>query len=161
MDLSGLNNFKNKLNKLQYDIKDKVAEEIAEYGIEIANDKYRKLKQNIDKPKLTKETNGIGKRKIIASGIGLNFEEYGTGTRGEQSPYPELPKTGIPITGNWQYNYPSEFKKRNKQGGIYWTYKDEDGYKSSIGMPSGRQMYDTSKELKREVKEIVKNILKG
>ena len=39
---------------------------------------------------------------IIASGKGpLTFEEYGTGTIGKNSNYPneKLPKTGIPITG--------------------------------------------------------------
>lgn len=42
---------------------------------------------------------------VIFDARHAQFVEFGTGTRGEGTYPGELPSTGVPITGAWQYDY--------------------------------------------------------
>ncbi len=45
---------------------------------------------------------------IYAGANHAAFVEYGTGLVGAAAPHPPLPTEGVPITGNWIYDYKSQ-----------------------------------------------------
>ena len=157
-DLTGLINFKNKLQKyngINRSFTDEVAEQVARRGEQIANEEYA----GFEKLVVRHETMGNGMSRVVAEKQGLAYIEFGTGRVGEQSEYPKenLPKEGVPITGAWDYYYLPSEHKTTKDGveGWYWG-------KSFIkGRRAGMQMYHTSQKLKEEMANIVKNKLKG
>ena len=156
-DLKGLESFKNKLQRysnVNARFTNQVAEEIAKRGEQIAREEYAGL----SKVNVTHETMGSGMSRVVAERDGLAYIEFGTGRVGEQSNYPteKLPQSGVPITGNWEYYYPSEHKTI-KDGEEGWML----GSSFIKGIPAGMQMYRTSQRLKNEMASIVKNKLKG
>lgn len=156
-DLKGLNNFKGKLQKyanLNVGFTNQVAEEIAKRGELIAQEEYA----GMSKVAVTHESMGGGVSRVVAERDGLSYIEFGTGRVGEQSNYPndKLPKQGVPITGEWDYYYDSEYKT-TKNGVEGWMW----GKSFIKGRPAGMQMYRTSQRLKHEMANIVKNKLKG
>lgn len=156
-DLKGLNNFKGKLQKyanLNVGFTNQVAEEIAKRGELIAQEEYA----GMSKVSVTHENLGSGMSRVVSEREGLAYIEFGTGRVGEQSNYPndKLPKQGVPITGEWDYYYDSEYKT-TKNGVEGWMW----GKTFIKGRPAGMQMYRTSQRLKQEMANIVKNKLKG
>ena len=156
-DLKGLNNFRSKLQKfatINSNFTTEVADEIARRGEQIAREEYAGL----SKVNVTHETMGSGMSRVVAEREGLSYIEFGTGRVGEQSNYPQdkLPKTGVPITGEWEYYYPSEHKV-TKDGEEGWML----GSSFVKGQSAGMQMYRASQRLKNEMASIVKNKLKG
>ena len=156
-DLKGLNSFRDKLKKysnVNARFTNKVATEIAKRGVDIATEEY----VGISNVNISHQSIGSGMSKIIAEKKGLSYIEFGTGRVGEQSNYPEanLPKQGVPITGDWEYYYPSEHKI-TKDGAEGWML----GSNFVKGQPAGMQMYHTSQRLKNEMVNIVKNKIIG
>lgn len=156
-DLKGLESFRNKLQRysnVNVRFTNQVSEEVAKRGEQIAREEYAGL----SKVNVTHETMGSGMSRVVAEREGLSYIEFGTGRVGEQSKYPtdKLPKEGVPITGNWEYYYPSEHKI-TKDGEEGWML----GSSFVKGQSAGMQMYRTSQRLKNEMASIVKNKLKG
>lgn len=156
-DLKGLESFKNKLQRysnINASFTNQVAKEVAKRGEQIANEEY----SNVSKVQVSHETMSGGVSRVISQREGLAYIEFGTGRIGQQSNYPneKLPQSGVPITGNWEYYYPSEHKI-TKDGEEGWML----GENFVKGIPAGMQMYRTSQRLKNEMANIVKNKLKG
>ena len=156
-DLKGLESFRNKLQRysnINTSLTNQVAEEVAKRGEQIAREEYA----GHSKVNVTHETMGSGMSRVVAERDGLAYIEFGTGRVGEQSNYPteKLPQSGVPITGNWEYYYPSEHKV-TKDGEEGWML----GSSFVKGQSAGMQMYRTSQRLKNEMASIVKNKLKG
>ena len=156
-DLKGLESFRNKLQRysnVNVRFTNQVAEEIAKRGEQIAREEYAA----ISKVNVSHENIGSGMCRVVAERDGLSYIEFGTGRVGEQSNYPteKLPQYGVPITGNWEYYYPSEHKI-TKDGEEGWML----GSSFVKGQSAGMQMYRTSQRLKNEMASIAKNKLKG
>ena len=156
-DLKGLESFKNKLQKysnINASLTNQVADEIAKRGEQIAREEY----SGLSKVNVSRETLGGGASRVIAEREGLSYIEFGTGRVGQQSNYPteKLPQSGVPITGNWEYYYPSEHKV-TKDGEEGWML----GSSFVKGKSAGMQMYRTSQRLRNEMANIVKNKIKG
>ena len=139
-----------------------VAEEVAKRGEQIAREEYAGL----SKVNVTHETIGSGMSRVVAQGEQIAYIEFGTGRVGEQSKYPtdKLPKEGVPITGQWEYYYPSQYKRTSKttgDEGWYHKFEGDDKALFTKGQSAGMQMYRTSQRLKNEMASIVKNKLKG
>ena len=164
-DLKGLNNFRSKLQKfatINSNFTTEVADEIARRGQEIAISEYTGL----NGVNVSYETIGGGKSRVVAQGEQIAYIEFGTGRVGEQSKYPtdKLPKEGVPITGQWEYYYPSQYKRTSKttgDEGWYHKFEGDDKARFTKGQSAGMQMYRTSQRLKNEMASIVKNKLKG
>lgn len=157
INIKGFENLIGKLERIaNLDLDNKITNSVADKGVEIANSEYL-----VFTPSVKKEIISNNIKRIVSEAEGLSFEEYGTGTIGEQNRHPNLPQSGVPITGNWEYNYKSDYKKTDYLGNIYWTYKSKDGdFVNSSGQKSGQQMYNTSIRLQKEIPTIVKNIIK-
>ena len=156
-DLSGLNNFKSKLQKyssLNTGLSSQIAEQIAIRGEQIALQEY-----SSDKVQVTHENLGSGKSRVIAKRDGIAYIEFGTGDVGKSSNYPEqnLPKQGVPITGEWKYYYEPSDSKTVVNGERGWYF----GKTFTTGRPAGMQMYRTSQKLKRQMATIAKNKIRS
>ena len=156
-DLSGLMNFKNKLQKyssLNTSLTNEVAEQIAIRGEQIAQQEY-----SSDKVQIYHENLGSGKSRVVVKRKGIAYIEFGTGDIGKNSNYPEenLPKEGVPITGKWQYYYEPSDSKATVNGvrGWYW------GKNFTAGRPAGMQMYKTSQKLKTEMAGIANHKIRS
>lgn len=155
-DLKGLESFKNKLQKyssINARFTNQVAEEIAKRGEQIAREQYAGRDVNV-----THETIGGGMSRVVSEKKGLAYIEFGTGKVGQQSNYDRahLPDKDVPITGYWEYYYPSEHKiTKNGEKGWYF------GKTFTTGQPAGMQMYHTSQKLRNEMANIVKNKIRG
>ena len=155
-DLKGLESFRNKLQRysnINASLTNQVSEEISKRGEQIAREEYAGRDVNV-----YHETLGGGVSRVVAEKEGLAYIEFGTGRVGQQSNYPndKLPQSGVPITGNWEYYYPSEHKI-TKDGEEGWML----GSNFVKGQSAGMQMYRTSQRLKNEMASIIKNKLKG
>lgn len=152
-----LGRFLNKLERVQkYDFdKTSLAEEIADIGIEIAREEYDKYKGEDVQVDAIVNNDSV---EIIAQGEGLAFREFGTGRVGQRSGYPVeyLPKSDVPITGNWQYYYdsPDKVTVNGKEG---WFF----GKTFTEGQDAGMQMFLTSQRLQNELPERIAKKIKG
>lgn len=74
---------------------------------------------------------------IFANGNAVAFFEFGTGEVGRGT-YPSesyLPSSGVPITGDWEYYYPSDAKATvNGVKGWWWGAKFVKGNKAEAEM---------------------------
>lgn len=164
-DLKGLNNFRSKLQKfatINSNFTTEVADEIAKRGEQIAISEYA----GVEGVSVHHETLGGGASRVVAEGEQIAYIEFGTGRVGEQSKYPteKLPKEGVPITGQWEYYYPSQYKRTSKttgDEGWYHKFEGDDKARFTKGQSAGMQMYRTSQRLKNEMADIVKNKIKG
>jgi hypothetical protein len=161
-DLSGLINFKNKLERYK-SINSKFANEVLDAVLtraeQIARQEYAGFAVEIGR-----EMTSAGVGRLYAKGDGIAYIEFGTGLVGEQSGYPkdklpkeklqfESPKGSPQQTDGWEYYYDNPETKI--MGG--WFF----GKTFTQGKKAGMQMYRTSQQLKREIATIVKNKIEG
>jgi hypothetical protein len=160
--VQGLDKLLSKYSELSK-LSEKIVEKTVDVGQNIATKNYTIRNEGIEKPNVTGYIKSKKTGSIVAEGSGLTFEEYGTGTIGRNSNYPKdkIPTSGIPITGGWVYNYPSKYKRiSSNSGDIFWFYKKPNGdVVPTKGQPAGMQMYNTSRELNKQKKNIVSSII--
>ena len=89
---------------------------------------------------------------IFANGNAVAFFEFGTGEVGRGT-YPSesyLPSSGVPITGDWEYYYPSESKETiNGVKGWWWGAKFVKGNKAEA------EMWRTAEYIRRKAHIII------
>lgn len=89
---------------------------------------------------------------IFANGNAVAFFEFGTGEVGRGT-YPSesyLPSSGVPITGDWEYYYPSEAKATvNGVKGWWWGAKFVKGNKAEA------EMWRTAEYIRRKAHLII------
>ena len=159
IDFTGLNNFRQKLQKYSNftDYTAKLISAIVDEGVKIAREEYAGVADvTIDYDK----TPLVG--KIIAKDKNgqIAYLEFGTGKYAYYDG--KLPTSGVPITNKWTYYYPSSHKRKVKKpeakylGLEGWFYTDEErGSIFTIGKKAGNQMYRTFKRLREELPSIV------
>lgn len=132
---------------------EKMVDALAERGKEIADNEYNGINVN-----LYIENVGKGERNLVASGKGLAYIEYGTGTVGEESNYqgnlPTEPRIfesrgATQTTDGWEYNY---YKKQ---------HSDKPNLKDWKGFKAQAQMFNTATQLEKEAVDICKQVIKG
>ena len=164
-DLKGLNNFRSKIQKfssINSKLANELADEIAKRGEQIAMSEYA----GVNGVSVHHENLGGGMSRVVAEGEQVSYIEFGTGRVGQQSKYPneKLPKEGVPITGQWEYYYSSQYKRTSKttgEEGWYHKFEGDDKARFTKGQSAGMQMYRTSQRLRNEMASIVKNKMKG
>ena len=89
---------------------------------------------------------------IFANGNAVAFFEFGTGEVGRGT-YPSetyLPSSGVPITGDWEYYYPSDAKATvNGVKGWWWGAKFVKGNKADA------EMWRTAEYIRRKAHIII------
>lgn len=160
IDLSGLKNVRDKLQRLKAITNDDIVMAIAERGKELAQEKYS------GDIVVTTENIGNGRAKVIASGEKVAFYEYGYGVEGRDSAYQgQLPTEPITFesagnthtTQGWEYYYPNSKTKRTVGGQQGWFNNKE----FVTGQPAQAQMWRTANELEQgEAKQAVEQLFK-
>ena len=160
MKTNALSNFITKLDKFSNmkNIGNKVANKIAERGVNIAYGEYNSSQRA---EITTEKTTEQGKVKIVAKGVGLAFEEFGTGLVGQGTYKGNLPTETISFespkgspqhTEGWEYYYPNP--KTKILGGWFA------GKVFHRGQIAKAQMFNTSLKLRTEMANIAKETIK-
>ena len=102
--------------------------------------------------------NGGTLATIFAHGKAVAFFEFGTGEVGRGT-YPDttkLPSSDVPITGGWEYYYPSE-AKQTVNGVKGWRW----GASFVTGSKAEAEMWRTSQHIQRKARLIIQAYFKA
>lgn len=147
-------------------INDVVCEEMAKQTSEVVKKGYDNLPYSStsgnDPVQITYTKSNKG-WKVVASGEGVVYEEFGTGDVGERHPHP-IPPTSLGLN---DYNTGATIRETSKlspdfmknlglSNGKYWTYYDAEGKVYTQGIPAGKFMYKGSVWLRKNYQKIAK-----
>lgn len=89
---------------------------------------------------------------IYAKGNAVAFFEFGTGEYAKGTYQGNLPQSGVPLTGNWEYYYNSEHK--GEKNGIKGWFLDEEKTIFLKGNPAEAEMWETSQYIRQQAQLI-------
>lgn len=156
IDLSGLKNVRDKLQRLKAITDDDIVMAVAEKGKEIAEVGFGSA-ADVEAIPL-----GNGKARLEARGQSVSFIEYGIGTSGEGHYPGELPTQPITFystklkrehtTSGWEYNYFAKYVRNQDPNA---KVKDVTGFQAKA------PMWNTANRLKQgEAKQAVEQLFK-
>lgn len=154
LSLADLKDLSLKISDLQKELpkcEQKIKRNLAEYtqkqiDINLAGTTFRD--GNEDTESFIEEDNN--KIKVGMKGTQALYNEFGTGTRGEESPHPEKSKFGLK-----GYNTGKTIQP-DRNGNLVWWYYKEGVKHYTNGIPAGLQVFNASQSLKSKKKEIIK-----
>lgn len=127
---------------------------LAEAAVKKAKEEY--AKNSINSVSVSYEING-DTVSIIANGDSVAFLEYGTGDKAKGTYKGNLPQSGVPITGKWEYYYDSEYKDTVDGVKGWWL-------KVSVfvtGNEAGNYMWNVRNYMVENARAIILNAYKG
>lgn len=159
LSLEGLNDLKMKLDMLEKELpvcEEKIRKNLAEYtekqiNINLSATTYKD--GNEDTKSFIKKQKG--KTIVGMAGTQALYNEFGTGTRGEESPHPL--KSNFGLNG---YNTGKTIHPDRNGNLVWWYYKDGTRYYTN-GIPAGLQVFNASQSLKKEKKKIIQKEVGG
>lgn len=152
--IKSLNNLSKTLKKLPTEI----TNEIGELGLEILNEKYSQRKQDENITDINTSIKTSENRcDILSQGKDVVYEEFGTGDKGKGNPHPDKSKYNLNDYNSGKYirNANEHSAKHGITSGKYWTYKKNGEVNYTQGVPSGKEMFNTSKELKEIIPKVL------
>ena len=165
LSVQGLNELAEKINTLKNDLKKvdkKIVEKLSDYTISEIQNNYSatSFKDGNDDVSFFQKGSET-KRTVGVTGTQVLYNEFGTGTQGEQSPHPLKSNYGL-----HGYNTGKKIRKAtikvNEISGLpigvkYWTYKNKSGETVyTTGIPAGLQVYNAAQSLKLKKQQIIK-----
>lgn len=165
LSVSSIRNLQKELEKYKDSLTYKarlLAERLAELGVEIARVQIAEL-DAIFTGELIESVHSEYKNSseygavfaIVVDSDHAAFVEFGTGSRGEDHPYPYPLPEGV----SWDYNTGKTIRYNAVKGTYYWFYPGKDGvWHYTEGMQARPFMYLTSLELQKDVVDIAKEI---
>ncbi len=155
-----LDNWANSLNKAAENIVD----DLANIGLDEMMKIYREAQQQYqDSTPMDFSITGNKNEKTVAmTGQQAIYDEFGTGTIGEQSDHP--PKEGYGLN---PYNSGKTIRKNKGNntrasqngipvGGLYWTYKNNGEKIYTQGIPAQKEGHDSFKKVIKEAPSVIK-----
>jgi len=147
---------------------DKVAENIADDLANIALDEmlkiYREAQQQYQDstPMDFSITGNKNEKKVAMSGQQAIYDEFGTGTKGEESDHP--PKEGYGLN---PYNSGKTIRKNKGNntkasqngipvGGLYWTYYNNGKKVYTQGIPAQKEGHNSFKKVIKDAPSVIK-----
>lgn len=139
-----------------------LAEKLAERGVEVARVQIADLDAIFTGELIQslhteyKDSSKYGAAfAVVTDSDHAAFCEFGTGSRGEDKPYPYPLPEGV----SWDYNVGKTISYNAKKGTYYWFYPGNDGlWHYTEGMPSRPFLYLTSLELQKEIVKTAKEV---
>lgn len=140
----------------------KLAETLSEKGVEIARVRIADLDaiftgeliKSIHSEYVTSQKGGAV-FAVVADSSHAVFVEFGTGSKGEDKPYPYPLPEGV----SWDYNVGKTIRKNPVTGTYYWFYPGKDGkWHYTEGMPSRPFLFNTAMELCQIIEKTAKEI---
>lgn len=157
-DYKGIKNFMSRLesiNNSSDSLTNTIANKIAENALETAKAQYGGTSIQVEAEQAVN-----GNTSVVASGAEVNFMEFGTGVIGQGTYQGQLPTQTIEFespkgfpqtTQGWEYNYQNPRTKK----GDGWYYNGE----FTQGETAQMQMFNTAKQVKENISEIVKDAI--
>lgn len=155
--ISELDKIADKLDKMA----DKLTDDIAEVGLEEMQKNYSASQYQPSDGMGFAKTGTAKEKKISMIGSQAIYHEFGTGTRGEESPHPQ--KSLFELN---PYNSGRTIRRNTKVSstatqlgipvnGLYWTYKDENGWTHyTQGIPAQKVVFNADKTIKEKLPEL-------
>lgn len=158
-----LQKFKDKIDEwdnLMQKASEKIVKDIAEYGLEEMKNNYAARGTTAGTYMDFSITENGTEKKVAMSGPQALYEEFGTGTEGENAPHPM--KNDFALN---PYNSGRTIRRASKkvsekspipEGELYWTYKGEDGeIHYTQGVSAGKEVLDSFNSAKEKSIEII------
>lgn len=161
LSLSDIRKLKSKISELKENLP-KCANNITK---SLADYTYNEIQNNINSTSYKDGNEDIEAFKNISNNnatVGMKgsqvlYDEFGTGTQGEQSPHPLKGKFSLN-----KYNSGRRIRPAGKNnphfpaGTKYWTYKNKNGDTVyTTGIPAGKQVYNASRALQKQKSKII------
>lgn len=158
-----------RLEKLQKELEkadSQIVKELSDLGLKAIESNYSTTPYKDGNEDVSFYSTGSEKKKKIGvTGSQVLYNEFGTGTEGQNSPHPKKGEFGL--NG---YNTGETIRQNNSEnssasrlgipvGELYWTYREGNVKKYTQGIPAGKQVYLAAKMLKREKDKIVKKVV--
>ena len=104
-------------------------------------------------------TNNGKTATIYAKGTAVAFFEFGTGEYAKGTYQGNLPQSGVPLTGNWEYYYtePETHRKEEQNGIKGWKW----GNAFVKGNPAEAEMWETSQFIAQRARIILQKYFKN
>ena len=168
-----INNAIKEINNWSSEIKraaQKSIEDLAKLGKQEAENNYNsKPYQASTGMNFGINNEGLNRKEVYMSGPQAIYEEFGTGTEGENNPHPEKDGKGLndynsgpTIRPAKKALYTTRDHKKIGEGELYWTYVDESGKVIyTQGIPAGKEMYDSMKTVVKKAPQIIEEEIEG
>ena len=154
--IKNLRSFKSGIKVVEKEILDELSSEAEnEMQLSVSSSNYE------DCEPITVKKEGKGKkRKVGIYGVQAIYDEFGTGTVGQNNPHPEKGNydlndynTGTTIREN--KNYKNATAEGIPPNGLYWTYKYNGRKIYTQGRPAGMHVYKAHNKVKEVMKKII------
>ena len=137
-----------------------IVKDLADYGLDRMMQIYSEAQgQYEDTTPMDFSITGSETEKTVSmSGPQALYDEFGTGTIGEQNPHPIKNEFGLnPYNSGPTIRVAGENTNGIKAGELYWTYKDEGGtIHYTQGIPAQKEGYDSLKDTIKAAPSIIK-----
>lgn len=138
-----------------------IVDDLAKFGAKKMKNIHNQAKFESETPMEFKIEGDEYKKTVSMSGQQALYEEFGTGTMGEQNPHPI--KDSFELNA---YNSGKTIRKASantsqktgiKEGDLYWTYRDSNGQKVyTQGIPAFKPGYDSFMATFKKAPSVVK-----
>lgn len=158
-----LENFKKQMKEADT----KIVKELSDLGLNEIQKNYSETIYKDGNDDIGFFTSGNGKNRVTIGVVGSQvlYNEFGTGTEGENNSHPKKGEYGLNA-----YNSGGTIRKNNNAessatrlgipvGELYWTYKEGNVKKYTQGIPAGKQVYLAAKKMQKEKNKIVKKVV--
>ena len=149
----------NTLSKTLEKMPNELVNELGVLGLEKLNEKYSQRKQDESITDINTSIKPSENRcDILSQGKDVIYEEFGTGDKGESDPHPDKSKYNLNDYNSGKYirNANESSAQHGITDGKYWTYKKDGDIKYTQGVPSGKEMFETSNYLKETIPDVLK-----
>lgn len=167
-DIKDLKTSLETVRKKMDSLKKELPLKIAEDGLKYLDSLYASTPsdENIEdiRTSIKKTMNGYS---IMSTGKDVIYAEFGTGDKGQANQHPDKGKynlneynsgptiRNVPDMGTMSAKQIKLFTKYNISPGKYWAYTKNGNLILTQGVPSGKQMFNTSKYLREHIKEVL------
>lgn len=149
----------NTLSKTLEKMPNELVNELGVLGLEKLNEKYSQRKQDENITDINTSIKSSENRcDILSQGKDVIYEEFGTGDKGKDDPHPDKSKYNLNDYNSGKYirNANEHSAKHGITSGKYWTYKKNGEVNYTQGVPSGKEMFETSNYLKETIPDVLK-----
>lgn len=173
LDKNGLLNLQKEISKMGSKMKiaqKQICKELSEYGVKKMQEIYDNYELFGNYPSTIYTEGTDTEKKIIMRGPQAIYDEFGTGTLGEQNPHPIKSEFNLTEYNSGRTIRPArgvdvdEALKQGTQipeGGLFWTYRNAVGDKIyTQGTPAQKEGYDSMMLTKSKSPQIIKRIMK-
>lgn len=149
-----LNNLINKLQQLKSGLQKsgrKIVKDMSDFAKEqiSANLAATPYKDGNDDVRVYSEVKNK-KTKVGMTGTQVLYDEFGTGTKGQESPHPDKGKFNLNPYNTLKH------PKVSKTGELFWIYTKGKETIATTGIPAGKQVFNASVLLKGKKNQIIK-----